>query len=757
KLDVDGTVSAKGTVGVSGGEFATLDATGKVNGLKVGVESIGSGNFAANYEGGKWKGNAMVGQLDSFLEITKLEAEPRSESLSADLTAFNIPVSKLVAVSSQLGLNEEIRQHLARVEGRFDFGGTIGGKWTNPVIESRTLTLDELKLDGVDSGKLEAKFSRNDYIWTIEQLSLAGPGDLNVKGSIDEKGDTKLEGSLNNVASEWLGLLVPGIEGIPGRFDVSQFVIDGPTKSPVIQTSIGFKASGTNNRSLDVEARIAEGMITADGQYRLDGFTGGITAQIPFAYPFKFAEHEDLLATLNLPDRKLSEFEELWRSLDPTRTQGSISGEVQVKGRPGDLQFSGSARVKPEAPNGDVRLAQKDVETFLTNLDATLLFDGENLKMDGSARSSTGGSIQAQGFKVGLNDVFSALVGGDQEKFFTNLVGGSLTADHFQVSQGRGGNANTGAVSGALKLSGTVGEPVISGDIVVEGGNLSLPQIEETPPSAPPVIDPRFEINLRTAMPVRVRAAAGQFDLTGTGKLGGSLITPDLTSTLTVRRGSIRLPNARIAVEDGGEVKISYRASSSGLVTSRVDVNIEGQTQLTAERPSGGIERYDIHLTIRGNLLDEKGLLISAESDPSDLSQDRILAMLGQGDFIRGLGLGNSSITDQFRNALIGVALPYLAGSLTDRLAQQLGLDYINVEYNSFDNLSVTAAVAIGKDLILSGRRQISALPGEKVKYDIRLTYRPRFGGQTLRRLRFSIGTDQDRPWKIAIEYGIKF
>ncbi|MEQ1822337.1 MAG: translocation/assembly module TamB domain-containing protein [Fimbriimonadaceae bacterium] len=756
-LEVDGTVSAKGTVSVAAGAFSNLDATGRVNGLKVGTEALGSGTFSLTHSGGTWGGSAMIGQLDSFVEVAKLEASPASESLAADVTAFNIPIPKLVAISRQFGLEDEAYQYLSRLQGRFDFGGSIGGKWTNPIIESKTLTLDELKLDGVPSGKLDAKFSRNDSIWTIEKLSLEGPGDLTATGTVDERGNTSLEGSLKNVGSEWLSLLIPGIQGVPGRYDVSQIVVTGPTKSPLIQASVGFKASGTNNRSLDVDMRISDGMVEADGLYRVDGFTGGITAEIPFAYPFKIAEHEDLLATLNLPERKLTEFEELWKGLDPTRTRGAVSGELQVKGRPGNLIFSGSAKLKPDA-NGDVRIAQKDVDTYLTNLDVSVLFDGEHLGVDGTGRSSAGGTISAIGLKVGLVDVFGALAGGDREKFFGNIVSGSLIADKFQIAQGKGGNASTGSLSGDLRLKGTVGEPIISGDITLDSGNLTLPQLEEKPPGDPPSIDPKFNIRLRTAMPIRLRAAAGQFDVSGEGNLIGSLITPDLTSTLTVRKGSIRLPNARIAVDDGGIVKISYRSSSSGLIAARADVDIEGQTQLSAERISGGVERYDIRLKIRGNLLEEKGVVITAESDPPDLSQDRILAMLGQGDFIRGLGLGNSSITEQFRNALIGVALPYLAGSLTDRLAQQLGLDYINVEYNSLDNLSVTAALAIGKNLVLSGRRQItSAIPGEGVRYDIRLTWRPTFGGRTLRRLRFSIGTDQDRPWKIAVEYGIKF
>lgn len=131
-----------------------------------------------------------------------------------------------------------------------------------------------------------------------------------------------------------------------------------------------------------------------------------------------------------------------------------------------------------------------------------------------------------------------------------------------------------------------------------------------------------------------MRGGSGKFELTGAGHLGGSLFNPDFVSKLSVEKGSIRLPNARITIEQGGEINVTYRSSPTGLSAARADLNLTGRTQVSAQGITGSVERYDVVLTIRGDLLADNGLQLSAQSDPPDLSQDRIMAILGQGDVL---------------------------------------------------------------------------------------------------------------------------
>jgi hypothetical protein len=85
-------------------------------------------------------------------------------------------------------------------------------------------------------------------------------------------------------------------------------------------------------------------------------------------------------------------------------------------------------------------------------------------------------------------------------------------------------------------------------------------------------------------------------------------------------------------------------------------------------------------------------------------------------------------------------------------------LEFLALDYNPFDQFSLNAGIRVGRYFMLSGRRQLAPpVDGGKPKFDIRLSYRPPFGGKVLRRVSFSIGMDQDRPIKLGVDYTIRF
>lgn len=816
-LNISGGLSTNATVTLSNGEVAKIESKGEVSDLALNETVIGSGELNANYEGGILSGNALIGQLDSYMEISQFTLNPKTEQLDANFILNNTPLSKLVALGEKYAgdaLSQGTKDQLQRLEGELDFVGSTSGKYTNPILEGKTFTISNLKVDEVDQGILNAQFGRVDGLWTLSTFNWTGPdvkrfGDgarrpdpsaagaatvaaapgafplagaitlaaaaaqqqqdselvhfvLDAKGTIDEKGDTHLKGSLNNLLARSLAIFAPGISNLQGMFDMPQFTVNGPTKAPTIEASLGYRESGeggkSNNKAIDLSATITDGMIEAMGLYQLNGFTGPVEAKIPFRYPFEVAKEGDIFAKISLPERRLVDLADLWPTLDPERTRGAVQGELTVTGKPDALKFSGSAKLFP-GTDETVQVADKSFGTYLRNLDASIIFNEQRIALDANGESSDGGAVTIKNAGVGLGDIFDAILAGQTEDFFRNALTGRVEFDRFRVAykDKTAGDMN-GTMSGGIDLKGTVGAPGISGDLIIDEGNLAIPTLEGTGETSTFAINPTFDLRVATANAVRFRAGTGQFDLNGSGRLQGSLESPNLEATLTTKGGNIRLPNARISIEEGGTIAVKYQSTPNGIVASRADVNLEGRTQVTAESISGGVERYDVTLEIRGNLLVDNGLILTAHSDPPDLSQDRILTLLGQGDFLRSISINALSPTEQLRSALVGLALPYLAGNLTDKIAASLGLDYINVEYSAFDKITVTAAISITRDLVLSGRRQITnPLPGERPKFDIRLSYRPRFAGKSLSRLSFNIGADQDRPWKIGVEYAIKY
>ena len=155
-------------------------------------------------------------------------------------------------------------------------------------------------------------------------------------------------------------------------------------------------------------------------------------------------------------------------------------------------------------------------------------------------------------------------------------------------------------------------------------------------------------------------------------------------------------------------------------------------------------------------MLDSNGINLSASSDPPDLSQDRILGILGQTDFLQSISSGFKQ--SEAVGAVAQFIVPTLLDPLTADIAKGVGLDYLNVEYNMFDQASITFGKDIGNGFSFVGSRQLSEPPpGFLTRFDVRLIYRPRRVPGALRQIRFFFGADQDRAWKLGLDYGIRF
>jgi hypothetical protein len=168
-------------------------------------------------------------------------------------------------------------------------------------------------------------------------------------------------------------------------------------------------------------------------------------------------------------------------------------------------------------------------------------------------------------------------------------------------------------------------------------------------------------------------------------------------------------------------------------------------------------ERYDIHLDVTGDLLAPDQVNFTATSDPPDLSQDQILALLGRTDLLTALGSGSTYSQGEktIQSAFIGYALPSLFDPLTARLAADLRLDYISVEYNALDQTSLLAAKTLGNGFSIQARRQITeSTPGYPLSYDYRLVYQLPIRSVFARRFSFFVGRDELTQWKIGFQYG---
>lgn len=256
-----------------------------------------------------------------------------------------------------------------------------------------------------------------------------------------------------------------------------------------------------------------------------------------------------------------------------------------------------------------------------------------------------------------------------------------------------------------------------------------------------------------------MRAATVDVSLVGEGSLSGRASQPVAKAEMEVDSGTIRLPGGLLRVESGGTVTLNYR-SIPGDTVANLKLDMIGNTSLTTVAYGDTVGRYDISVVVTGDLLQSSGLTLVASSDPPGLTQDRILALLGSTDVLEAIGGTSTRNTAQerIRNAVAGYAIPTLFEPITSGFAKGLGFQYLNLDYNTTDLASLSFAKAFSSELFVQGRRQLAQTrPNLPIQYDLRLVYRPRRVKGFLQRLSLSLGTDQDRPWKISVDYGTRF
>jgi hypothetical protein len=284
-------------------------------------------------------------------------------------------------------------------------------------------------------------------------------------------------------------------------------------------------------------------------------------------------------------------------------------------------------------------------------------------------------------------------------------------------------------------------------------------------------IDPSFDLSYRIADVASIKSSAAEMRLSGAGTLKGKLSNLSADATLVVESGQLALPGARVKLLADGTLAFSYRADRAD-AKAKLIANLTGETSLTVLKNAVTPERYDLTIKVDGDMLGKGGsdsdaftrpgeqnqgkLVYTFPNRPADLSDVQIMGMLGRLDLINSVTQpgSNSQIEEDFRNALTSYALPNFLGGLTNRLAQNFGFEYVNVDYNAYEQASISAAKSLGSGFFLQGRRQLATpLPGQIIAYDFRLAYRPRSGPESIRNLSFSLGTDQIRPYKLSADF----
>ncbi|HEY3332724.1 MAG TPA: translocation/assembly module TamB domain-containing protein [Capsulimonadaceae bacterium] len=640
-------------------------------------------------------------------------------------------------------------------------------------------------------------------VLTVKELTSRGKlAYMSAAGTVDFKGpiDAQLEAS--NISLALLNPFLPGTAKVGGTLADLTIVAKGKTRSPEVTASVTLDKPSFNAIDFD---RLDSGRISiANRQLTIDGLTiskdeklkDGATIQhiasvrgsIPFDWedvngtPMPvFPTNVPMNLHASIPEQSLSVVALFAPKLAESAFSGMFHADVDIGGTLADKRLSGEIGIS----KGKVK--PPGFQTGLVNIETLVQFSGNKasvIRATADSDRKNGGSIGASG---------SVYFGGGRAPVTTGLadalLGGvsldlSISANKFRVAEPKlvqFGNAGFGSlVDGGVTLTQTMLAPLISGSIKLSDTSITLPTAQAATGgvAAAPLVNPRFNVTVVAARGTKVDSPQVKIsDASGGFGLHGSLDVPNLKGQLIINKGTFNLPTARFRVVSGGTVDVNYNPESptdSSAMT--IGVNLEAKTSISisqrtlvsnqgsvntgvAVSPSllgaySGSERYNITAIINGTLRsDGTGLTLKFSSDPT-LAESQILAALG-GQFVRDIG--NGAVDTGLRSLFAQVLSNQLGSVFFDSLYDTTGLD-VSLDYNP----GLPFVVSLSKQLtprleVTFTRMEASRTSGAVASTLDPPQYQLRLGYNLSKRLRFSVSTDDQRSYGVALEGVFRF
>lgn len=768
--EIDGRFSESG--------LESAKATLSVERITVDGVPIGSGGGEADWADGAWTGNAEVGSLDRYVLVESLRYEPTEDAaeskIDAAVTVYQIEAPTLAELA-RLRLQSpspELDNILRGAEGQISLTASVSGLASSPEVAIQDFEANELGIDGKPLGAVTGSASRSaDGVWSTPAVAWRSEGGaFDLIGSISEDGSFSLQNLTITDVDLGLAASIFG-QDLPFSAKASNAVLAGrgTLEEPMLQGSLLVNEVSIPQEDGQVtvlpvnlileQITLANGKASGLGSISYRGFTGRLTAQAPVDLLLGEESEERISARLDVESRPLQELSELLTGLNLERSQGQLGGYLLLTGTPDDLELTGQAALAGVDGGPPARLAINGLESELEDAVMTVTLADNQAVVRAGGTGTQGGQIN-----LSAEADLEPLLTGKASRGAAGLeVSAKLNLSGLRVEQplkfGELPPADQPSrvqVSGELDLSGSLDELALSGGISVSEGRLVLPPALPEGGSATP-IDINLALNsvrLSLAEPAAFVLPVGEVRISGEGVVTGSLAEPTISAPLVVAGGEFSLPSGAVDLQPGGTVNVTYSGGEA-----RAQLSMEATTSIVARRLADQFERYRVTLYVNGNALAPEGLNIFAVSEPPDLTSDEIMAVIGQKELIEGL-VGNviQRQNEEFlRGALYTLALPALTQGISANLAESLRLDYVSFEYNPFEQAIVRAGRELSSGLQLSGYRQLFEPAFGPQRWDLRLTYRLPSRDALLSRFRLGIGSDQDRAWKLFVDWSRRF
>lgn len=765
-VSVGGTVSGRADATSADGQDWSAHGTARVLAAEVDGAPVGSGSFAFALAEGIVTADGSVGTVERYLTLDSLVARVSERTFEAKMSGFNLRVEDLLAALAERtkSWDPDVRDALATASGIVSGRLVLAGPWNDPQADEAVLEITALAVREQPLGDIEVDGTWAQNAATVRSLTWRnGPGTLSAMGTAVMDGPLNAQFDLLNFDLSILNKLVPSWPNMVGTGTTSA-LLEGSWDDPLVTGSVlasvesflptdGDAVAGPFRVNLE-QVTYSGGTVRAQGDLNLRGFVGRLSASVPLdALPEDATATEPVVVTATFDERTLDSLSEYLNEIDAEASDGTVQGGLSLTGARGRYDLTGRFDASAKS------LGWKGGETYRDATASLTLSDGQ-ARLAAAAGAGAGGELVAD-LSATLPD-WRRLAESWEDALAAVTLGGRLQAKALAVeTQLPGATAKSRAVADAdVRVSGTAVRPSLGGSVRLSQLDAVLPLGFEQGPGQAMAVEPVFDgLSMKVAPGARITAGPAQLLVGGSGTLSGSIGEPDLRLPLSVSGGRLDLPSARLRVEPGGLIVLTAQSLAGG-TDFHADVSLTARTRLSIRRFSGQYEAVGVEVEVRGDLLSSSPLQLVATSTAPDVSQAQILAALGQTGLIEAIGssaLGGGFNSEILRETLYGVAVPTVTRGLLDQFAKELGLDFIALDYNPFDQFSVSFGRTVAPGLTLLASRQLQQTPGQPLKFDLRLTYRPGTRDAFLSRTLLSIGLDQDSPWKVEVAWVRRF
>jgi outer membrane protein insertion porin family len=398
----------------------------------------------------------------------------------------------------------------------------------------------------------------------------------------------------------------------------------------------------------------------------------------------------------------------------------ALAGLARVNGRverdANGWHARGDARVK------DGRMVFTDPSVVVSNVTATLHADGQRIDvLEGSARIGDGG-VAVTG------RLLLSSAGAD-----VDLV---LRADRVPLEYPVGWRTRS---SGDLRLTGRSGAYRLAGEVVVHRAVSELEDLRPAPAldrvsAALAALEARGSLRDRMQLDVSIRledglrVASSQINLVvdGAVRVGGTVLTPEVGGSLTLREGSTARVSRALVRLEGGRVELS------GYPARQPELDVRGTT-----RVSGVI----VDVSLSGPLDDVRMNLSS--SDRSDLSQGDLATLILTGRTTSAAASESGAIVaEELASSLGRVLNRQLGGFVMIDLARDDSL----IRENTNSTLRMSIAIPLSSRLAVIHSR---SLDNESLRWVV--DFQP--GGD----LRVRVFSNEDASEAVEVSHRFSF